>query len=65
MTIPFKTGLFKRGSNIQPKLERTKNGELIYVFADGSWKYFYEWIATSNKQQFNQYDKDGRRHIRH
>jgi len=61
MTIP--SGLFKRGSNIQPKLERTKNGELIYVFADGSWKYFYEWIATSTKQQFNQYEKDGRRHI--
>ena len=56
MTLP--SGLFtNRRSTIQPKLERTKNGELIYVFADGSWKYFYEWIATSTKQQFNQYDK--------
>jgi len=56
MTLP--SGLFtNRRSTIQPKLERTKNGELIYVFADGSWKYFWEWIATSTKQQFNQYDK--------
>jgi hypothetical protein len=56
MTLP--SGLFtNRRSTIQPKLERTKNGELIYVFADGSWKYFWEWIATSNKQQFNQYEK--------
>ena len=62
MTLP--SGLFtNRRSTIQPKLERTKNGELIYVFADGSWKYFWEWIATSTKQQFNQYEKDGRRHI--
>jgi len=55
MTLP--SGLFNRRSTIQPKIERTKNGELIYVFADGSWKYFYEWIATSNQKQFNQYDK--------
>ena len=55
MTLP--SGLFNSRSTIQPKLERTKNGELIYVFADGSWKYFYEWIATSNQKQFNQYDK--------
>ena len=49
----IKTGLFRRGSNIQPKIERTKKGELIYVFADGSWKYYWEWIATAPKDQFN------------
>ena len=49
----IKTGLFKRGSNIQPKIERTKKGELIYVFADGSWKYYWEWIATAPQDQFN------------
>ena len=43
----IKTGLFKRGSNLHPKIERTKKGELIYVFADGSWKYYWEWIATA------------------
>ena len=49
----IKTGLFKRGSNIHPKIERTKKGELIYVFADGSWQYYWEWIATAPKDQFN------------
>lgn len=49
----IKTGLFKRGSNIHPKIERTKKGELIYVFADGSWKYHWEWIATAPQDQFN------------
>lgn len=50
----IKTGLFtKRGSNIHPKIERTKKGELIYVFADGSWKYYWEWIATAPQDQFN------------
>ncbi len=43
--------------NVQPKVERNSKGELIYVFADGSWQYFYEWLVTSTKQQFNTYDK--------
>lgn len=49
----IKTGLFNRRSHIQPKIERTKKGELIYVFADGSWKYYWEWIATAPQDQFN------------
>ena len=49
----IKTGLFRRGSNLHPKIERTKKGELIYVFADGSWKYYWEWIATAPQDQLN------------
>jgi hypothetical protein len=43
---------------MKPTIERTKDGELIYVFADGSWKYLWEWIATSTKQEFNAYEKE-------
>lgn len=50
----IKTGLFtNRRANLHPKIERTKKGELIYVFADGSWKYYWEWIATAPQDQLN------------
>jgi|13_taG_2_1085334.scaffolds.fasta_scaffold00090_15 hypothetical protein len=59
----IKTGLFtNRRSNVQPKIERTKKGELIYVFADGSWKYYWEWIATAPKDQFNLIEQHNQQH---
>jgi len=43
---------------MKPTIERTKDGELIYVFDDGSWKFLWEWIATSTKQQFNEFERN-------
>jgi len=43
---------------MKPTIERTPKGDIIYVFDDGSWKYLWEWIATSTKQQFNEFERN-------
>ena len=50
--MTFNTGLHKkRPSTVYPKIERTKDDELVLVFKDGTWMYHYEWLLTATEKQ--------------
>tara|TARA_B100001093_G_scaffold515731_1_gene592756 strand:+ start:757 stop:906 length:150 start_codon:yes stop_codon:yes gene_type:complete len=43
---------------MKPTIERTPKGDIIYVLDDGSWKYLWEWIVTTTKQEFNEFERN-------